>query len=281
MKTYCIAEIGINANGSIELAKELIDIAHKSCCDAVKFQKRDIDSVYTKEELDAPRESPWGTTNRQQKEGLEFSIQQYQELEKYTKEKGLNFIVSCWDLKSLDLIEKHCNVTYHKVASALLTDKKFLERLNETGKLIIVSTGMSERHEIDAALSILKNVVYVLACTSTYPTKEDEMNLRYITTLKEKYPQYKIGFSNHSSGLLACHAATALGAECLEFHITKDRTAYGSDQSASLEDVESLVSGVRKIETMMGDGIKKVYDSEKPIIKKLRKVNDIIDNNAN
>jgi N-acetylneuraminate synthase len=275
-KTYVIAEIGINHNGDLNLAKELMEVAKINGCDAVKFQKRDIDSVYTEEELSAYRESPWGTTNRQQKEGLEFSIEQYKVLESYSNELGLDFIVSCWDNKSVDLINSELNVKYQKIASALLTDKSFLEKINSTGKPVIVSTGMSTEEEIDAALSILNNVEYVLACTSTYPTKDEEINLNYITTLKQKYPQYKIGFSNHASGLIPCYGSVALGSECVEFHITKDRTMYGSDQSASIEHVGELVSGIRKMENIMGDGIKVVFETEKPISLKLRKNNDIL-----
>ena len=275
-KTYVIAEIGINHNGDLNLAKELIVMAKSSGCDAVKFQKRDIDLVYTKEELDALRDSPWGTTNREQKMGLEFSIEQYKELESFSNDLGLDFIVSCWDMDSVDLIESNLNVKYHKVASALLTDKLFLEKLNQTGKPIILSTGMSTEEEIDAALNILNNVDYILACTSTYPTKDEEINLNYITTLKQKYPNYKIGFSNHASGLIPCYGASALGSECVEFHITNDRTMYGSDQAASIEHVSELVSGIRKMETILGNGVKVVYDTEKPIAKKLRKINDIL-----
>jgi N-acetylneuraminate synthase len=275
-KTYVIAEIGINHNGDLNLSKELIVMAKSSGCDAVKFQKRDIDLVYTKEELDALRESPWGTTNREQKMGLEFSVDQYKELESFSNDLGLDFIVSCWDMNSVDLIETNLNVKYHKVASALLTDRKFLEKLNLTGKPIIVSTGMSTEEEVEGALNILNNVEYVLACTSTYPTKDEEINLNYIKTLKEKYPQYKIGFSNHASGMVPCFGAVALGSECIEFHITKDRTMYGSDQAASIENVSELLSGIRKMETILGDGIKVVYETEKPISKKLRKTNDIL-----
>jgi len=275
-KTYVIAEIGINHNGDLNLAKELIVMAKSSGCDAVKFQKRDIDLVYTKEELDALRDSPWGTTNREQKMGLEFSIEQYKELESFSNDLGLDFIVSCWDMDSVDLIESNLNIKYHKVASALLTDKSFLEKLNSTGKPIIVSTGMSTEEEVDAAINILNNVKYVLACTSTYPTKDEEINLNYIKTLKEKYPKYKIGFSNHASGMIPCFGAVALGSECVEFHITKDRTMYGSDQSASIENVGDLVSGIRKMEIVLGDGIKVVYETEKPIAKKLRKANHIL-----
>ena len=274
--SYVIAEIGINHNGDIDLAKELIDMAHTSGCDAVKFQKRNVEEVYSKEELDKPRESPWGTTTREQKHGIEFNITQYKELEEYSNEKGLDFIVSCWDLDSLQEVEDNLNVKYHKVASALATDKEFLEALHYTGKPIILSTGMCTDEQVDAALKILKHTEYVLACTSTYPTKEEEVNLNYINTLKEKYPYLSVGFSNHYNGLAACMGATALGAECLEFHITKDRTMYGSDQVASIESVNELMVSVRKIEKMLGDGKKVVYDSEVPIAEKLRKVDDTI-----
>lgn len=275
MNAYIIAEIGINHNGDLLLAKELIDIAKKSGCDAVKFQKRDIESVYTLEELNSPRVSPWGNTLRQQKEGLEFSIDQYQELEEYASNNKLDFIVSCWDSKSLDLIDKFCNVKYHKVASALLTNKVFLEQINKTEKPVILSTGMSTMDEIDAAVKLLTKVEYLLSCTSTYPTKDEEINLRCIATLKNKYPCFKVGFSNHANGMIPSFGAIALGAECLEFHITKDRTMYGSDQAASIEHPGELVSGIRKMERVLGDGQKIVYDSEKAIQKKLRKVNDL------
>tara|TARA_Y100000590_G_scaffold42820_1_gene45584 strand:- start:1692 stop:2531 length:840 start_codon:yes stop_codon:yes gene_type:complete len=277
-EVYIIAEVGINHNGDVQLAKELIDLAHDSGCDAVKFQKRDIDSVYSKEELDTPRESPFGTTTRQQKEGIELSIEEYKELESYTESKGLDFIVSCWDMVSLELVEEHLDVKYHKVASAMATDRGFLEALNNSGRPVILSVGMCTQEEVDAAVDILDDVEYILACTSTYPTKEDEINLNYITTLMDKYPHLKVGFSNHYNGLAALMGATALGSECLEFHITKDRTMYGSDQVASIESVHDLLVNLRKIELMLGDGEKVVYDSEKPIASKLRKVNDICQN---
>ena len=274
--SYVIAEIGINHNGDINLAKELIDMAHTSGCDAVKFQKRDVEEVYSEDELDKPRESPWGTTTREQKHGIEFNIVEYKELEEYANEKGLDFIVSCWDLNSLQEVEDNLNVKYHKVASALATDKDFFEALHHTGKPIILSTGMCTDEQVDAALKILKHTEYILACTSTYPTKEEEVNLNYITTLKEKYPDLSVGFSNHYNGLAACIGASALGAECLEFHITKDRTMYGSDQVASIESVNELMVSVRKIERMLGDGIKVVYDSEVPIAEKLRKAENTV-----
>ena len=275
-KTYIIAEIGINHNGDMNLAKELILKAKDSKCDAVKFQKRTIDLVYTKAELDTSRESPFGSTTREQKEGIEFNIEQYKELESYSKEKGLDFIVSCWDINSLDLVEENLDVKYHKVASAMATDRQFLEKLNETGKEIILSTGMCTEEQIDSAINILNNIKYVLSCTSTYPTKAKEINLKYIKTLKEKYPDIKVGFSNHYNGMDACVGSIILGAECIEFHITNDRTSYGSDQAASIQDADDLVHAIRMMELMIGDGVKKVYDSEISIIDKLRKISDTI-----
>ena len=273
---YIIAEIGINHNGDLDLAKKLIEQSKHSGADAVKFQKRTIDLVYTPEELDKYRESPWGTTNRQQKEGLEFSMEQYKELEKYTKDLGMDFIVSCWDTNSVDVVEQHLDIKYHKVASALATDKTFLQKLNNTGRPVILSTGMCTTEEINAAIQVLDNVELVLACTSTYPTKPEEVNLRHIRALREQYPDLKIGFSNHYNGLDACVGSVAVGAECVEFHITNDRAAYGSDQAASIEDSYSLIQAIRNMELMLGDGQKTVYDSEVPIINKLRKVNDIV-----
>lgn len=271
---YAIAEIGINHNGDIRLAKQLIDKSHAAGANAVKFQKRDIDLVYTKQELDKYRESPWGTTNRQQKEGLEFSIQQYVELESYTNNLGLDFIVSCWDVASVDLVEKHLNIKYHKVASALATDREFLEKLNSTGRPVILSTGMCTEKQIAAAVELLDNVNIILACTSTYPTTAYEINLRHICTLKTNYPDVESGFSNHYNGADACVGAVALGASCVEFHITNDRTAYGSDQAASIQNASEVIDAIRKMELMLGDGVKKVYDSEKSIAKKLRKKDD-------
>ena len=273
--TYIIAEIGINHNGSEELAVQLIDQAKNAGADAVKFQKRTIDLVYTKEELDKHRESPWGTTNREQKEGLEFSIDQYKKLKQYCDNIDIDFIVSCWDVKSVDDVE--ClDIKYHKVASALATDKEFLQKLNDTGKPVIRSTGMCTEEQIDAALSILKNTEIVLACTSTYPTKIEELNISHVQTLKEKYSNLKVGFSNHYSGHDACVVATALGSECIEFHITHDRTAYGSDQAASIEDAASLCSAIRNVSVMIGDGKKKVCETELPIAEKLRKKDDTV-----
>jgi N-acetylneuraminate synthase len=277
IKNYVIAEIGINHNGDVSLAKQLILKAKNSGCDAVKFQKRDVETVYSKSELDAPRESPWGTTNREQKLGLELSIEDYLDLYSYTKSLGMDFGVSCWDNVSLELIENHLRVDFHKVASALVTHRDFLQRLSKTGKPVILSTGMSSQDEVDRSVSILgDSLTHILACTSTYPSKPEELNLNYIGTLKRLYPSKKIGFSNHYSGHDACVVAAALGSECVEFHITMDRTMYGSDQSASIENSDGLVAAIRNVEKMLGDGEKKVLDSEIPILKKLRKVSDTV-----
>jgi N-acetylneuraminate synthase len=272
---YIIAEIGINHNGDFNLAKKLINKACRAGCDAVKFQKRDIDLVYSKQELGALRQSPWGTTNRDQKEGLEFTIEQYVDLQDYCDKKNIDLIMSCWDLNSLSLVESSLNVKYHKVASALATDKEFLKALNSTRKPIILSVGMTTDDEILKIVNSIDNLEYILSCTSTYPTNVDELNLNHILTLKKQYAKLKVGFSNHYSGHDACIAATAIGAECIEFHITHDRTAYGSDQAASIEHSSRLCKGIRKTVVMMGDGVKRVYDSEIPIIKKLRKNNTI------
>ena len=269
------AEIGINHNGDMDLAKELIDLASSSNCDAVKFQKRNIDKVYSKDELDKPRESPWGTTTRQQKEGLEFTVQQYVELEKYCVDKQVDFGISCWDTDSLTEVEENLNVKRHKIASAMLTDKEFIAAINETNKPGILSTGMSTQEQIDKSINLLKNVEYVLACTSTYPTPAEEVNLKYITTLKQRYPHLKVGFSDHSSSMMSLYSATALEAEYIEFHITKDRSSYGSDQASSIANVAGAVTGIRKIQKMLGTGEKIVFASEEPILKKLRKADTI------
>lgn len=272
-KTKIIAEIGINHNGDIDLAKELIRRSADAKVHAVKFQKRTVEKVYTKEELDQYRESPWGKTNRDQKLGLEFSVAQYEELKTYTTDLDLDFIMSCWDIDSIEDVEK-LDVSYHKVASALATDRKFLQRINATGKPVILSTGMCTSEQTGAAVSLLDNIEYILACTSTYPTATEELNLKHIVTLKKEYPHLKIGFSNHYGGHDACVGAVALGAECVEFHITHDRNAYGSDQAASIESPRRLVEAINNMQLMLGDGIKKIYESEIPIAQKLRKVID-------
>jgi len=273
-KVFITAEVGINANGDINLAKKLIDVASLAGCDAVKFQKRTVEAVYTPEQLDVPRKSPWGKTNREQKYGLEFGISDYREIDEYCELKGIEWFASPWDVRSAYFLDMFFS-KYIKIASASITDFELLEAVMSTGKDIIISTGMSTKEELDNALKIVgKNVKYILACTSTYPTVPDEMNLNFIKTLKEQYPQYKIGFSNHSPGIMFMVAAAALGAEMIEFHITLDRAMYGSDQAASIETggVMSLCKHIRNIEKGMGTGDWTVFESEEKVKKSLRRV---------
>ncbi|GAG08598.1 unnamed protein product, partial [marine sediment metagenome] len=250
-----VAEIGINHNGSVKIAKEMIRVAKEAGCDFVKFQKRDIYLVYTKEELDKYRESPWGTTNRDQKTGLEFEVE-YDEIDRYCKEKGIRWFASPWDCNSVEFLEKY-NLSYTKIASPCVTDIVLLNAIKKTKRPVILSTGMSTKKEVDDAINILGDQIeYLLACTSTYPTTDDEMNLKFIERLKVEYPQYKVGFSNHSPGIIYLCAAAAIGAKMLEFHITLDRSMYGSDQAASIEvsGIQKVVKHVRNIEKAMGTG---------------------------
>ena len=269
---YVIAEIGINHNGSENHARKLINQAHRSGCHAVKFQKRNPDLCVPENQKNKIRETPWGEmTYLEYKWKIEFSVEQYQNLRDYTKMLGMDFIVSCWDEQSIDDIELNVEVDYHKVASALATDISFLKKLAATGKPTILSTGMCTPEQVDAAVVALgDSLKYILACTSTYPSAVDELNLKYIHTLKDKYPHIKAGFSNHHSGFVACLGATALGSECVEFHITDSRIQFGTDQAASIEHSEELVRQINILTRMLGDGVKKVYDSEIPIMKKLR-----------
>jgi len=269
---YVIAEIGINHNGSENHARKLIDQAHRSGCHAVKFQKRNPDLCVPEDQKNKIRETPWGEmTYLEYKWKIEFSVEQYQNLRDYAKMLGMDFIVSCWDEQSVDDIELNVEVDYHKVASALATDISFLKKLAATGKPTILSTGMCTPEQVDAAVVALgDSLKYILACTSTYPSAVDELNLKYIHTLKDKYPHIKAGFSNHHSGFVACLGATALGSECVEFHITDSRIQFGTDQAASIEHSEELVRQINFLTRMLGDGVKKVYDSEIPIMKKLR-----------
>ena len=273
-QVYLIAEIGINHNGSENHARKLIDQAHKSGCHAVKFQKRNPDLCVPEEQKNLKRETPWGImTYLEYKWKIEFSVEQYQSLREYTKSLGMDFIVSCWDEESVDDIENNVEVDYHKVASALATDVSCLTKLVTTKKPIILSTGMCTSEQVSDAVEALgDNHKYILACTCTYPSIIDELNLNYIKTLKDTYPHIKIGFSNHYSGLDASLAATALGSECIEFHITDSRTQFGTDQAASIENSKELVRQINIVSAMLGDGVKRVYDSEIPIMNKLRKV---------
>lgn len=269
---FIIAEIGINHNGSINTAKKLIKMAYDNGCDAVKFQKRTVDIVYTKEELQKERESIFGTTNGDLKRGLEFSKKEYDEIDKYCKQLGILWFASCWDENSVDFIEQY-DVCAHKIASACLTDWNLLKKVKATNKPILISTGMSTQEEIDKAVEILgEDNLVIFHCTSTYPTSNNEINLNYIKTLRQKY-SCPIGFSGHERGIMPSTVAASMGANSIERHITLDRTMWGSDQSASLEPqgLAKLVRDIRELKDIMGDGIKRVYESEIPIKKKLRR----------
>ena len=273
MAIFITAEIGINHNGDMDICKNLIDVAADAGCNAVKFQKRDIDEVYTQEFLNSVRESPWGTTQRAQKEGLEFDESQYKEIDKYCKDKKIDWFASAWDTNSQKFLRKF-NCKYNKVASAMLVHNELLELIADEKRHTFISTGMSTHNDIEKAIEIFnhKSCSYELMHTvSTYPMKDEDANLNLIKTLKEKY-NCNVGYSGHETGLAISYAAAALGASSLERHITLDRAMYGSDQSASLEPsgLRQLVGGVRKIDLAMGDGEKKILEQEVPIAEKLR-----------
>ncbi len=272
---YIVAEVGINHNGSLEIAKRLIDVATTCGCDAVKFQKRTIEVVYSAEELARPRESPFGTTNGDLKRGLEFGYEQYAEIDKHCKKKGIDWFASCWDEGSADFIEQFNPVCY-KIASACLTDDGLLRYHRQSGRPIILSTGMSDIPVIEHAVEVLgtDNLV-ILHCTSTYPAKPEELNLSGRQTLRERF-NVPIGYSGHEVGLWTTYAAAVLGACMIERHATLDRAMWGSDQAASVEPqgIAWLVREVRTLEVAVGDGKKRIYDSEIPIMQKLRRVWD-------
>jgi N-acetylneuraminate synthase len=270
---FITAEIGINHNGDMSICKELIDVASTAGCDAVKFQKRDIDQVYTQEMLNSLRESPWGTTQREQKLGLEFSAEQYREIDQYCKVKGIEWFASAWDTNSQEFLRQF-NCKYNKVASAMIVHKDLLKMVAEEKKHTFISTGMTNYEDIQAAIDIFKqtNCPFELMHTiSTYPMKDEDANLNMINTLRNKF-KCDVGYSGHEVGLAVSYAAAALGITSLERHITIDRSIYGSDQSASVEPsgLGQLVGAVRKIEQAMGDGVKRVLDAELSIAKKLR-----------
>jgi len=270
---YVIAEIGINHNGDIDLAKKLINVALGSGCDAVKFQKRTIDVVYTAEELAKPRESPFGTTNGDLKRGLEFEQEEYEEIDRYCREVKIDWFASCWDEASVDFIAQF-KVPSFKIASASLTDDNLLRHTRAVGKPIILSTGMSTLKEVDHAVEVLgKQDLVILHACSTYPAFYEELNLHVINVLRDRYG-VPVGYSGHETGLPSSVAAAVLGACMIERHITLDRSMWGSDHAASLEPngITRLVRDIRLIEKSMGDGIKRVLEREQPIIKKLRRV---------
>ena len=271
---FITAEIGINHNGDIEIAKKLIDLAVSSKCDAVKFQKRTVNKVYSKEVLDGPRESPWGTTQREQKEGLEFSISDYKKIDKYCKQKKIQWYFSCWDIDSQIEMRKF-KTKYNKVASAMLIHTKLLETIAEERKHTFISTGMSTINDISKAIKIFKKhkcPFELMHSHSSYPMKIEEANLKLIQTLKKKF-KCNVGYSGHESAAsLICITAVLQGATSIERHITLDRSMYGSDQAASLEPegIMRLVRDVRVLDVILGDGKKKIWDSEKSAMKKLR-----------
>jgi len=270
---YIIAEIGINHNGSVELAKRLIHVAVAAGCDAVKFQKRTIDVVYTPEELAKPRESKFGQTNGELKRALEFGQEQYTEIDRFCKDVGITWFASCWDEGSVDFIDQFNPVCY-KISSASLTDDNLLRHTRAKKKPLILSTGMSTIEEIDHAVEVLgTNDLVLMHTTSTYPSSYDELNLLAIRTLKDRYG-VPVGYSGHETGLASTVAAVTLGACAIERHITVDRALWGSDQAASLEPngINKLIRDIRLVETSMGDGVKRVWPSEEPIIQKLRRV---------
>jgi N-acetylneuraminate synthase len=271
---FIIGEIGINHNGDVEIAKKLIDVAEAAGCNAVKFQKRTISVVYTSEELAKPRENPFGPTNGDLKYGLEFEKEDYNEIDRYCKEQELMWCASCWDEASADFIDQY-PVPCYKIASASLTDDGLLRhtRLKAKHRPIILSTGMSTLEQIDHAVEVLgKGNLIILHSTSTYPAYYEELNLKVIPALKQRYG-VPVGYSGHETGLASSVAAVALGACVVERHITLDRAMWGSDHAASLEPsgLTRLVRDIRLIEKSMGDGVKRVIEREVPIQKKLRR----------
>jgi N-acetylneuraminate synthase len=273
MSIFIIAEIGINHNGDLSICKDLINAAAESGCNAVKFQKRDIDSVYTQDFLDSHRESPWGQTQREQKAGLEFGKDDYFEIDKYCKSKGIEWFASAWDLKSQKFLQQF-NCKFNKVASAMIVYEDLLKVIAAEGKHTFISTGMSTYDDIQKAVDIFRssNCSFELMHTiSTYPMDDKDANLNLIHTLKDKF-HCNVGYSGHETGLAISNAAAAMGISSLERHITLDRSMYGSDQSASVTvaGLRQLVGAVRKIEFGLGDGIKTFSEKEKAVANNLR-----------
>lgn len=273
MTVYIIAEIGINHNGSLDIAKKLIDIAAVSGCDAVKFQKRTLEIVYSPEELAVPRESPWGTTNADQKRGLEFSLDQYDEIDAYCRARGIDWFASCWDIPSQQAMRKY-EFPHNKIASAMVTNLAFLEEVASERRHTFVSTGMTTYDQIDTATEVFRRYdcpFTLMHCVSTYPTDDADCNIAGVRTLNKRYG-VDVGYSGHERGLLPSLLAATMGATTIERHITLDRTMYGSDQAASLEPdgLRRLVRDIRNIPVMTGDGEKIFLDAERPIAEKLR-----------
>jgi len=270
---FVLAEIGINHNGDTQIAKKLIDVASFAGCEAVKFQKRTIDVVYTPEELAKPRESPFGETNDDLKRGLEFGQAEYQQIDEYCRHKPISWTASCWDEASVDFIDQF-NPPFYKIASASLTDDALLRHTRAKGKPIVLSTGMSTLDQIDHAVDVLgKDNLVLLHCCSTYPAQYPELNLRAIPALRQRY-DVPIGYSGHETGIASSVAAATLGACVVERHVTLDRSLWGSDHAASLEPngIMRVIRDIRLVELALGDGVKSVVPSEIPIMKKLRRV---------
>ena len=273
-KIFYIAEIGINHNGSLELAKKLIDNAKLAGFDAVKFQKRTIDLVYSKELLDSPRESPWGSTQREQKEGLEFNKEQYDEIDKYCRSKNIIWFCSAWDIESLNFLDKY-NLKYQKIASAMIVDENFLKEVAKRKAHTFISTVMCKSSDIEKAIEIFKPYkcsFELMHCVSTYPMKIENANLLRIKSLQEKF-KCDVGYSGHENALSVSYAAAMLGITSLERHITLDRAMYGSDQSASLEmrGMQELISVINRMIIALGEkNIDNVLPEEIEIAKKLR-----------
>jgi N-acetylneuraminate synthase len=273
MAIKVIAELGINHNGDLDIAKELTDVAVEAGADAVKFQKRTVDLVYTKDYLDSARESPWGTTQRAQKEGLEFDVDEYREIDAYCREKGIDWLASAWDTESQRFLQQF-DLKYNKIASAMLVHDELLDMVAEEGRHTYISTGLSSLEEIDHAVQIFRDrrcPFELMHCVSTYPMRDEDANLRVIDTLRQRY-QCDVGYSGHEVGLAVSYAAAALGIASLERHITLNRAMYGSDQSASVEPsgFRTIVGAVRKIEQAMGDGEKRILEEEVAVACKLR-----------
>lgn len=278
--TVIICEIGLNANGNVDIAKKLIDVAKDAGCDFVKFQKRTIEDVYLKEFLDNYRESPFGITQRAQKEGLEFNLDQYKEIDSYCKEKDIQWFCSPWDIKSIDFLkENFSDMPFLKIPSAKIVDDIYLQKCKESGFNLIMSTGMSNYEIIYNAIKRLggvdnNNVRYLLGCTASYPCPSEDINLNQIKWLKHYFGErgLQIGYSDHSGGILFPAMAVGLGAEIIEVHITLSRSMYGSDQSASLEPegLRHLVKYIEELEKGLGNVSKEIMPSEISIIKKLR-----------
>lgn len=273
MGVFIIAEIGINHNGDIDIAKKLIDIAKEAGCDAVKFQKREIDLVYSREMLDSPRESPWGHTQREQKQGLEFGREEYDEIDRYCREKGILWSASAWETRSLEFLDKY-DLEIAKVASAMMVSEEFLKAVASRGKKTFMSTAMCTMDDIARAISIFEREhcpFELMHCVACYPLAPENANLKCIQTLKDTF-HCPVGYSGHEMDGVVSLAAIGMGATSIERHITLDRSMYGSDQKASLEPAElkEFCRNIRLVESALGDGKKRILENESGTAKKLR-----------